>query len=580
MSQLIKKISWKIGGEAGFGIKGAGEILARTFTRSGYYVFGYAEYPSLIRGGHNTYQASISNHETRSNSEKIDILVALNKETIDLHNEEINSGGVVIYDSTRIKENISDKIESLTYVPIPLTQIAKDESGIELTRNTVALGATIALLGADLGVFEKVVSDTFGAKGEKIVAVNERTARAGYEYMKQADVSHHFQTFDAIKGAPDRVLMTGNDAVALGAVAGGCQIYVAYPMTPASSVLHTLASLAEKNGFIVKHAEDEISVINMAIGASYAGARAMIGTSGGGFALMIEGLALSGMTETPLVALEVMRPGPATGLPTWTDQGDLRFLMHAGHGEFLRVLAAPGDLQEAFEMTVQAFYLSEKYHIPVIVNSDKFLAESHLTGGIFNINDINLTRHGFISNKELDDGEYKRYAVTDSGVSPRSMPGQDNGVYLSNSDEHDEYGFSDETSGNRVAQVEKRARKIKGLIEEIPEPILYGQEDADVTLIGWGSMKGPILDALEELEREIKVNFLHLTYILPFPREKVAETVSKARIVIIIENNSTAQMAGVIKEQTGFPIEHKLLKYDGRPWWPEEIVRKVKEIAT
>lgn len=578
-------ISWKIGGEAGFGIKNSGEIFSRTCTRSGYFVFGYSEYPSLIRGGHNTYQANVAKHTIESNKETVDILIALNRETIEMHESELSQGAVVIYDATKVAEKDLAATGDVGYtrIGIPLTQLAKTKGGADLMRNTVALGASIALLQAEWGMFIQVLEDIYGKKGAEIFKGNVAAAEAGRDALLEQLPESPFVSISKQAGNPDRMLMTGNDAVSLGAIAGGLQMYVAYPMTPASSVLHTLAAAGDKYGIVVKHAEDEISVINMAIGASFAGVRSMIGTSGGGFALMGEGFGLSCITETPLVVFEAMRPGPATGLPTWSDQGDLRFLMHAAQGEGERVIIAPGDLQECYDATKHALYLSEKYQLPVIVLSDKVLGESHLTSDLF-IDEEPITnkRYSLYEPSDAPDtvqAEYHRYAITDSGISPRALPGQPGGLHLANSDEHDPYGYSDESVENRNAQVEKRKRKLDRLTEELPQPIMYGAETAEITFVGWGSVKGPVRDAMRILHgMGISTNFLHLQYLVPFPAEYIALKLSKLGTTLLVENNSDAQLAGLIKQYTGHSLPNKLLKYDGRPFWPEEIVRETQKV--
>ena len=569
---MTRQFNFKIGGEAGFGIMVTGLIFAKTAVRSGYHIFDYIEYPSLIRGGHNTYQVTVGREPVFASPDKVDLLIALNQKASRFHAKQLSSGSGIIFDNKEfaLKGPVLRKAKKL--YPIPLMLLAKKAGGTELMRNSVALGAGLALLGGDLEVLKEVIKDTFADKKEAIVKINLQAASLGFEYARDS-FSPWGKVLTKRKALEKQLVLTGNEAISLGAIAGGMKFFAAYPMTPASSILHLLAERAKDYHFLVKHAEDEIAVVNMALGAAFAGARSMVATSGGGFSLMSEGLGLAGITETGIVVVNAQRPGPATGMPTWTEQGDLRFMLHASQGEFPRIVLAPGDVEEAFYLTAQAFNLAEKFQTPVIILSDKFLSESHQSTPPFDGEKIKIERGKLV--KGTDD--YRRYQLTADGVSPRALPGEEKGLSLVNSYEHDEAGYSTEESRLREKMVEKRAQKLKTALVDLPQPQLEGEAEANLTLIGWGSTKGPIREALKQTAN-LKINHLHLSWLSPFPAETVKKILTQANQTLIIENNHDGQLSGLIREQTGLEIENKLLKYDGRPFYPEEIVKKIKDI--
>lgn len=573
-------VSWKIGGEAGFGIKSAGLMFAKVVNRAGYEAFGYTEYPSLIRGGHNTYQVTVAETPVKCAARGVDILVALNAEAIKQHAAELNEGGVIIFDRDTVKTTGAFFKETGGVRPlhVPFKAITEKANGSAVMRNTVALGASQAIVGLPFSLLASVIKKNLGHKSH-LLAANLNAARLGYEYVKKEYKHFVFKTPLSVRSAKEELLLSGNDALSLGALAAGLQFYAAYPMTPSSTILHYLASQAASQRLVVKHAEDEISVVNMAIGASHAGARTMIGTSGGGFSLMVEGMGLAGITETPLVIVEAQRPGPATGLPTWTEQADLRFVMHAAQGEFPRIVLAPGDHEECFSMTAAAFNMADRYQTPVIILTDKFLGESDRTVLPFNHRAVKIDRgQATMSSAALLRGsQYRRYRVTESGISPRAIPGQRGGLYLANSDEHDERGYTSEESENRIAQVEKRARKLAHAARELGGAHLYGNPRARITVVGWGSTKGPIENAIDWLPDRMrrKVNFLHINVLMPFPSRRVADVLRRSRKVLLVENNSTAQLGGIIREYTGRVIHDTLLRFDGRPVFPREIKERI-----
>jgi 2-oxoglutarate/2-oxoacid ferredoxin oxidoreductase subunit alpha len=568
----VNKVSIRIGGPAGAGIMQAGLMLSKACSRIGLHVFDYIEYPSLIRGGHNTYLVRADAEPVRSQVKHVDVLIALDEPTLTIHAGELDKESIVIYDPAAVHPE-NTKLGLGILCPVPLKELVAAVGGPEIMQNTVALAAALGILDFDFSVFEGIIKDQFDAKKAEVAQQNIDVARKGYDYAQQQYEKHSHHRLTAVK-APKRMVMTGNEAIALGAVAAGMKFFAAYPMTPASSILHVLAGWQEKHDLIIKHAEDEISVINMGVGAGYAGVRSMVATSGGGYALMNEGVSLAAITEVPVVVVEVQRPGPATGMPTWTDQGDLKYVLSSGHGEFTHFVLAPGDVEECFSLTAEAFNIAEKYQTPVFVMSDKYLAESHKTAEKFG--KVRIERGKLLRSPQKN---YLRYADTADGISPRTIPGVPGGFFLANSYEHNEYGWTSEDGSVRVRMSQKRARKEETYRKEMPQPSLVGAKDADLTIVGWGSTKGPILDAMDWLAKDgVKVNFLQLTHISPFPVETVQKLLRAAKRTLLIENNATGQLGSVIREQTGIELKERFLRSDGRPFCPEDIYDKVKSM--
>lgn len=573
-----------VGGEAGYGITTMGQMFSRACTQSGLYVFGYVEYPSLIRGGHNIAMVRVGSRPVHSHSDKVDMLLALNKETIDLHAMEMSQGGVIIYDGESVQVDTSIRKDVL-FASVPFAKIIKELNAQALMRNTVALGASFGMMNYDFSYIEKVLADTFAKKGQEVVDYNVKVAKAGYDYAIQnfAGKAKMPEGIKPVANAPKRIVLSGNEAIAIGAIKAGLKFMAAYPMTPVTSVMLNVAKYGVKYGIVMKHTEDEIAAVNMAIGAAHMGVRSMTATSGGGFALMTEALGMAGITETPLVVVEGMRPGPSTGLPTWTDQADLRFVMHASQGEFPRVLFMPGDIDECFYMTLKAFNLAEKYQMLCMILTDKYIGESVMTTAPFEHKNYKVERGLLISKEEaakMKEGEYRRFKFTENGVSPRAIPGTPNCIYAVSTDEHKEDGDLDEGSENRIKMVDKRAKKLAALkkesLKEIDMMELHGSADAELTIVSWGSTKGPIFEAMDLAAAQgKKVNFLQIKCVLPFPTEEVAGVLKKAKKTLMIETNSEAQMAGVIAQNTGIIIQDKFLRYDGRPFHPAQILEKI-----
>lgn len=534
-----------IGGEAGQGSDRTSLLIAEALTGLGFYVFNYRDYPSLIKGGHNFNVLKISDQPVHSHENEFDVILALDQKTIDLHKKELRPGGFV-----------------LSAKDLDIQSALKKLKAPVIFGNNVLLGALFKLLSLPLAALEKIFEKQFGAKASLI----KKAAQAGYEMIKKPKLSLEFRDLRKLRKALH--LLSGSQAVVKGALAAGIEIYFAYPMTPATPVLHLLAGQPEK----VKtyQLENEIAVINAALGASYAGAMTAVGTSGGGFALMSEAASLAGMAEIPLVIYLAQRTGPATGVPTYTSQGDLKFALNVGHGEFPRIVAAPGDPDEAILRTMEAFYLAQKYQTLAIILSDKHLAESGTTFAKFSRFRVKpekflLTRPGV---------NYKRYQFTSNGVSPRAIPGQ-GPVARATSYEHDEMGYTIEDAAGTIKMTDKRMRKIAGLRKEISqlEPVsFYGQ--GKKLIIAWGSTKGAILDALKKLPGW---RFMQISYLSPFPAQVVRQAIKQADEVVLVENNVTGLLAEVIAEQTGQMIKKKLLKYDGRPFTSQDVIRGLKK---
>ena len=567
--------TFMVGGEAGQGVQSVGMILARVMSRGGFNVFADQDYESRIRGGHNSFRIRASNRKILALSEYLDILIALNRETVELHESELKSGGVIIFDGEQAK--VEGK--KAGYIDVPLVRLAEDVAQNRLMTNTVAAGAAIGLSGVDFKLLEVVLRDEFAKAGEKIVAGNIAAAKAGFEYVLKPGTQKFTHKLKPAGKSHTQMLLHGNEAIALGAMVAGCKFIAGYPMTPATSILEYMANKSTRYNVVAMHVEDEISAINMTVGAAFAGVRAMTVTSGGGFSLMVEGLALAGMTETPIVVVLAQRPGPATGLPTRTEQGELEFALHAGHGEFPRAVLAPATAEEAFYATIKAFNLAEKYQTPVIILTDHHLATSYTTVDKFDLKKVKIERGAMLSDEEANTiADYKRHQVTDSGVSPRAFPLQGKALVVTDSDEHDESGHMIEDAETRLQQNLKRLRKLNGLKTEITPPLFHQVPDAEVTLVGWGSTYGDLREAAEILEKDgVKANTMHISQIWPFPVKEVTSALDNNTRHIAIENNATGQMARLIRRETGYKIDKSILKCDGRPFSPLYIIEQLKK---
>ena len=579
------RVSIKIGGEAGYGIMTAGGALGKAFARGGLNVHTYSEFPSLIRGGHNTYQICAAPETVYAHWDKIQVLLALNEETIALHWQELTPGGAIIYDNKKVQLKPDLVKRSDVHIAgIPLEELA-EKAGGKIMMNTVSLGAALSMVDFPFDYLESALRDQF-AKKKEIADQNAAAAKAGYDYIGANFAQLRPAHVRPVPGAPRRILIAGNDATAVGALRAGVKFHAQYPMTPASSILHLMAAQERNYEIVAKQVEDEIAGINFAIGANFAGARAMAATSGGGFSLMVEALGMAGMCEVPLVIIEVMRPGPSTGMPTWTDQGDLQFVIHASQGEFPRVIIAPGDQEELFYETFNAFNFAERFQLPVIVLSDKYIAEGMRTFEPFRWQDLKVNRGKLIDEgqaQELfkkDGGDwFKRFRFTEDGVSPRSLPGMRGGMFVAATDEHDETGEIVESAENRTQMMSKRMHKLDEIAREIPGPKFYGPKDADLTLVCFGSSKMPVLETFKDFERnKMKVNMLHFVYMHPFPAADAAAKLKSCKKWAVLEANFNGQFEALVAEKTGMRPSHSFRRWDGRPFSPEWLFSKVEEV--
>ncbi|MBI5846792.1 MAG: 2-oxoacid:acceptor oxidoreductase subunit alpha [Nitrospirae bacterium] len=561
--------SIRIGGEAGQGIQTVGDTLSRVFARTGYHVFTHQDYESRIRGGHNFYQIRVADRPLSAARSRLDILVAFDLASMDNDAAFVAEQGRIIYDSAVLKQ----KFDGPTFRDVPFTALAVEHGGSRIMANTVAIGAVLGLLGMEMDILLRIISDTFQKKGEEVIKANISAAAAGYDFaVKDCGGC----SFSMAARAEQKLLIAGIDAIGVGAVASDCKFYAAYPMTPSTGIMNYLAGKAQQYGIVVEQAEDEIAAINMALGASYAGVRAMTASSGGGFALMVEGLSLAAMTETPIVIGLGQRPGPATGFPTRTEQGELQFALYTAHGEFPRIIFAPGDPEQAMNLTNKAFDLSEKYQVPAFVIFDTYLADTQWTHAGLDLDKLVYTDYRLRADALNGLSEYKRHAYTDTGVSPMAVPGESRHVVVTDSDEHDEDGHIVEDAETRKKMVGKRLLKKMPLIQkEIEPPFFYGDAVADIVLVGWGSTYGVIKEAVYELSDRQKIAMLHFSQIFPFPGRDAFDYLAllgNAKKAICIEQNATGQFARLMRAETGFEFAAWINRYDGRPFTVEELV--------
>lgn len=553
----------RIAGAAGQGVQSVGEILARSVFHSGYYVHGELSYHSRIRGGENAFTLRISDSPVLSTRTAANVLVALNEEMLEQYVPLIVPGGHVVCD-----EGLSP--DGIQAVRVPAARLAREELKLPIAFGIVLLGALVRLLGLDKAVVEGEIERALGKKAE----VNRKAFGLGH--ARGQDGPWRLANVSSRPG--ERMLLTGGQAVGAGAIAAGCRFLAAYPMTPGTPVMEYLAAHGESHGVLVEQAEDEIAAINMALGASYAGARSMVTTSGGGFALMVEGLSLAGMIETPVVIHLGQRPGPATGLPTRTGQEDLLFALHAGHGEFPRYLVAPATAEDAFHLTMKAFEVAEKYQVPAIVLTDQFLVDSYVVVPALDPSRVPIKSH-LVGAAELAAAErYDRFALTESGVSPRAVPGISERLVLVDSDEHDAYGRITEDLEVRKAMVEKRLRKEQGAREEVVPPTVHPESLRNRTvLLGWGSTLGAIREAVDLLnESGGQFGHVHFSELWPLRTAELEQAFRAAREVIAVEENATGQFARLVAQETGLRVRRRVLGYSGRPFTAEAIAAEVR----
>jgi 2-oxoglutarate ferredoxin oxidoreductase subunit alpha len=564
-------LSFKIGGEAGQGVQTVGQVLAEVFARAGFHVFTHQDYESRVRGGHNFYQVRVSDQPVMSSRPAVDIVIALDRTSISVHRDELVPDGVLALDAETIGVQEGDE----AFVDVPFKRLAEDEGGNPIMANIVAVGACLGMMGMETGILEDLLSERFGKKGEDVISGNIKAARAGHSYAREHCRQCRFLPAEPL-GRP-KVLINGLEATAMGALASGLKFYAAYPMTPSTGIMNGIAARAQQMGVVIEQAEDEIAAINMALGASFAGVRSATGTSGGGFALMAEGLSLAGMTETPVVIFESQRPGPATGLPTRTEQGDLLFILHAGHGEFPRVILAPGTPEQAILLTNKAFDLAEKYQVPVFVLLDQYLGDSQwaydrLDGSSLIYHDYRLRGEAFAKLSA-----YKRHALTESGISPLAVPGDGPHVVVTDSDEHNEEGHIIEDARTRIRMMEKRLmKKLPALRAEMAPPLRYGHDAPESVMVGWGSTFGVMKEAVDALNSGgRKTAMLHFSEIYPLPDGDYLTLLQKAARAVCVEGNATGQFERLLRAETGTTFDGHVRRFDGRPFTVECIVEEL-----
>ena len=575
---MTKTFAVGIGGAAGQGVATPGDIFAKIFSRRGLHLNAYNAYQSIIRGGHTFLTIRAGPEKVTNMGDRLDLLIPLNQDAMDRHLRLLTAGAACVYNADTIKPGVP--AEGVELCSLPVSKLA-DITRNKVAQNTLALGAGLSMIGIGFQALEEVITEQFKKKGDAVVSENVGIARAGYDYANA-----NFRPFAwPLPMTENRyAVLSGNIAMAMGGAAAGVKFYCAYPMSPSTGVLHWMAAHARKAGMMVRQVEDEIGVVNMAIGAAHAGVRSMCATSGGGFALMSEGLGLSAMMETPVVVIDCQRAGPSTGVPTKTEQGDLWQMLGAAFGDYPRVIACPLDIGDSFKIIAEIFNISDRFQCPGIVLSDLLLSEGRLSVDPKELDFAPAIDRGeLITTPEANaNGGYKRYKITTSGISPRAIPGVAGHTHTAASDEHDENGvlISDEFTNpaKRRAMMEKRMRKVSGIEAAVPPPELWGPKNAEVTLIGWGSTKGVIEEAREILtEQGIPVNQLQIRWLVPLHGEAILDILKDARHTIIVENNYSGQFARYLRSETSFAPDGHIRKYDGEPFMPHHIVNAVKE---
>ena len=575
---ILNNMTFKIAGAAGQGLESSGAGFAEALAKGGLHVFGLQDYMSRIRGGLNFFQVRVHEQPLYAHEDPVHVLLPLNEEAVEAYQDEVVEGGGIIYDAGLKVDAGTVSGKGRKAMPVPLIDIAK-ENGDRVMANTAAAGAAAGVSDYPFERLGDVIRANFKRKGDEVVNANLRVGQAAYQYAQEKYASDFGWKLRQVDHAPQRMVMTGNQAFALGALAGGCRFMAAYPMTPSTSIIEWMAR-HEKFGVVAKHAEDEIAAVCMAIGANFAGARAMVATSGGGFSLMVEGLGLAGMCEVPLVVLEGQRGGPSTGLPTRTEQGDLLFVLNASQGEFARLVMAPGSIEEYFVCGWRAFNLAEKYQTPVIVLADELLASSVRTIEVdaIDFDGVVIDRGKLLTTEELDGltEPYKRHLFTDDGISPRAIPGHPKAVYATASDEHDEFGHITEEKLNRRRMMQKRMTKLETARQEIRPPTRYGPAEAPIILVGWGSTYGVLREVVDRLAGRARL--VHFCDLWPFPAEAAAEALKGGKLVTV-ENNYTGQFKRLLQGATCIAVDHTILRYDGHAFSPEDIIAELKEVG-
>lgn len=561
------RIVIKIGGESGQGINFIGEVIGLALKNSGYYTFGYREYPSLIKGGFSSYQIDFSDKVINSTSTQVDIAISLSRFGVSQLLKNLSRNGILIHSILKFKFNEEEQkfVEenNIQVVHVDIYSILKKIEGGKILENTILAGLISRILNIQEESTKKSIHKLLADK-PKVLPINDIALNEGYKIETNLVFQNEFEPKEDLS---ESLIMHGNNAVALGSISAGVRAYYSYPMTPASSILEILADMQNQTGMVVKQAEDEITAIQMTLGSMHAGARALVATSGGGFDLMTESVSMAGMTEIPLVCILGQRPGPATGLPTWTMAGDLNLALYSGHGEFVRCVVAISDLESAFRLMGEAFNIAEKFQIPVIILTEKNIAESFFQIKLDLFKSVPIQRS--LTTEESED--LHRYELTENGISPRWIPGSLNKTYNANSDEHWIDGELTEDADQSQQMMEKRMRKFESLKIEIPDEDLYGNNSGDILFVGWGSTKNTVVDCIN-ISNQKKISYLHYEYLYPLKTSKLLEVASNFKKVVLIENNYAGQLGELIKKECGYEFTDKLLKYNGRPFFIEDIL--------
>jgi 2-oxoglutarate ferredoxin oxidoreductase subunit alpha len=584
-----QEVSIGLAGAAGDGLDKSGYNLANVASRLGLHVYAYNSYQSLIRGGHTWLRLRIAERKVYTQGDEVNVVIALNQDSIERHAREIRPGGVLLFNGDSLRCDPILVPEGVRVLPLPFKELTQEMGKLlPVMQNTLAIGALMHVVGLDLEVLRGVIADTFGRKGGEIITQNVAVAEAGFQYARQQ--------MDPIRGgcksARGRLpFLTGNVALAMGGAAGGCKFYAAYPMSPASGILHWFCAHGEELGVLVKQCEDELAVANITIGAGHAGARAMCATSGGGFALMTEAIGMAGMIEAPAVFINVMRGGPSTGIPTKTEQGDLNQVFGASQGDYPRAILAPITLKDCYYSAAEALNLAEQFQIPVTIVSDLLLSEHRETLETDDLTpQLPIERGALLREVPAagangnGNGHYKRFALTPSGISPRVLPGTPGTTFVAPTDEHDEEGvlISDEHTNASIRRKmqEKRMRKMEALLAALPPPTLEGPADAEITLIGWGSTWGVIHEAVAQLAAAgMPANHLHFKYLVPFHAREASEILQRCKRTAVVEGNYTGQFARHLRAETGHSANALILRYDGEPFDPGEVAARARAIV-
>ena len=575
--------NWAVGGEAGDGINSTGKIFAQALSRAGRHVFTSKDFASRIRGGYTAYKIRTSVERVQSVVNRLDVLIALTPRTIEENHDELHNGSVIIYDGERTTMKDAPIPEDVVGLNVPLKRLAEDAGGA-IMRNVVALGAACAVTDFPIENLDSALEKRFGAKGQKLVENNKQAARKGRSYVADnhdQDCGYDLETTDT-----DYVLLNGDEAIGMGAIAAGCRYYAGYPITPATNVMEYLTGRIERYGGHVVQAEDELSAINMALGAARAGARAMTATSGPGIDLMTESFGLVATTETPLVIANVMRSGPSTGMPTKQEQGDLNAMLYGGHGEIPRFVLAPTTIDECFWKTVEAFNLAEKYQLPVYLTGDLSMAVTEQTfkPETFDMDAVEIDRGKLVDEESLaawqnEKGQFQPHAITDDGISPRAVPGTDEGAHMTTGLEHDELGRRTEDTDMRIKQVDKRDRKVETAHQrEGWEPREFGDPEADTLIISWGSNEGALIEAIDLLADDgIDVRFISVPYI--FPRPDLSDAINAAEDVFVVECNHNGQFADLLERDALARVD-RINKYNGVRFTADELTDRISNALT